>query len=130
MLTCKLTLVLLEACRELSRKVAAGELKIAQYRYYSQIGDPDPETQLFPQPILDLKPFQVYIEKNGRIDLIMSPIVMYGVSAYPDGFKHGDIELVPGLWYFDEDLKVHPEHKKEIEELLKKRKAGDSSSMP
>jgi hypothetical protein len=121
---------LLEACRELSKQVAAGELKIDQYRFYSLYGDPDPETQLFPQPILDLKPFQVYIQKNGPVDLIMSPYVMYGVSAHSDGLRHGDIELVPGLWYFDEDFRVHPEHKKEIEELLKKRKAGDSSSVP
>jgi hypothetical protein len=119
-----------EACRELSKQVVAGELKIDQYRFYRFMGNPDPETQLFPRSILDLKPFQVYIEKNGCIDLIMSPTVMYGVRAHPDGLKHGNIELVPGLWYFDEDFRVHPEHKKEIEDLLKKRKSGDSSSMP
>ncbi len=113
---------LLEACRELSRQVVDGKLKIEQYRFYTLYGTPDSETQLFPQSILDLKPFQVYIEENGRIDLIMSPKVMYGVRADPDGIERGDIELIPGLWYFDEDFRVHPEHKKEIEELLKKKR--------
>lgn len=121
---------LLEACKELSKQVTTGELKSGQYNCYSLIGDPDPETKLFPQPILDLKPFQVVVEKSGRIDLIMSPIVMYGACAHPDGSKYGDIELVPGLWYFDEDFRAHPEHKKEVEELLKKRKMRGLTSMP
>jgi hypothetical protein len=121
---------LLEACTELSKQVAAGELRTGQYRGYSQIGNPDPETQLFPQPILDLKPMLVYIGKNRQVNLIMSPTVAYGVRAHCNRFKRDDIELVPGLWYFDEDFEMHPEHKKEVEELLKKRKAGDSSGVP
>ena len=64
---------------------------------------------------------------------------MYGVRTFPEDYegslaklyKAGDevwgIELIDGLWYYDEDFLKHPEHKKEVEELLKKRKAGDSS---
>jgi hypothetical protein len=40
------------------------------------------------------------------------------------------IELIDGLWYYDEDFWNHPEHKKKVEELLKKTKAGDSSGVP
>jgi len=69
-------------------------------------------------------------------------VVMYGVVAYPenygstpdDSFKYGDrlwgIELIDGLWYYDEDFQNYPEQMKEVKELLKKRKAGDSSVGP
>jgi len=130
---------LLEACRELSRQVAAGRLEPGEYRVH---GDPDPETRQFPQLILDLHPQEVIVEKEGQIDLIMSPMVMYGVCAFPEDYegslaelykeryKVWAIELIEGLWYYDEDFQKHPEHKKKVEELLKKRKAGDSSGVP
>lgn len=116
---------LLEACRKISERVTSGEIK--RGTYYKLSGDLDPEKQLFPKLILDLEPSQVYIEDTGLVVIVISPVVMYGVRAYPEGHKGGsygdDIELIPGLWYFDEDVKAHPEHKKEIEELLKKSKA-------
>ncbi len=117
---------LLEACREIHECVTSGEIKIDYKRtYYKLSGDLDPEKQLLPKPILDLEPSQVYIENTGLVVIVISPVIMYGVRAYPEGHKGGsygdDIELIPGLWYFDEDVKEHPEHKKEIEELLKKR---------
>lgn len=129
---------LLEACRELSRQVAAGELKPGRYntRY-----DINPETGRFPQLILNLAPLHVDVEKDGQIDLTMSPVVMYGVCAFPEDYKRSraelfrsgekvwGIELIDGLWYYDEDFLRHPEHKKEVEELLKKRKAGNSSGV-
>ena len=118
--------VLLEACREISKSVTSGEIEIDYNRtYYRNSGDLDLEKKLFPKPILDLLPSQVYIEKNGLVVITMSPVVLYGVRAYPEGFKgpyYGDIELIPGLWYFDQDFVSHPEHKKEIEELLKKKR--------
>jgi len=91
--------------------------------------------------ILDLDPLRVEVEKDGRVNIMMSPVVLYGVCAFPEDYegsvgelyKAGDdvwgIELIDGLWYYDAYLK-HPEHKKEVEELLKKRKAGDSSGVP
>jgi len=127
---------LLEACRELSRQVASGKLEPGMY------GRRAPETRQFPQLILDLVPVRVDVVKNGMVGLIMSPKVMYGVCAFPedyegslaelykDGDKVWDIELIDGLWYYDEDFRKHPEHLKEVEELLKKRKAGDSSGVP
>jgi hypothetical protein len=130
---------LLDACRELSRKVAAGELEPGRYNTRSGL---KPETRRFPQPILDLEPFLVDISEDGLVDLIMSPSYPYGVCASPEDYKgslaelykSGDtvlgLELIDGLWYYDEDFRNHPEHKKEIEEFLKKRNAGDSSSVP
>ena len=72
---------LLEACRELSRKVDVGQLKPGCYSLY---GTPDPETKQFPQPILDLEPLQVIIEKNGQVNIFMWPSVMYGLIFFPD----------------------------------------------
>ena len=124
---------LLEACREISKRVTSGEIKVEHnHTYYKHSGDLDPEKKLFPKPILDLTPSQVYIENNGMVGIIMSPVVPYGVRVYPFGVKrgyYGDLELIPGLWYFDQDFVSHPEHKKEIEELLKKRKVRDSPSV-
>jgi len=130
---------LLKACRELSKQVAAGKLKPGMYG----LNPPrDPETRQFPQLILDLVPLRVDVEKDGQVDIIMSPVVMYGVSAFPEDFegsvgelyKYGDevwgIELIDGLWYYDEDFQKHPDRKKEVEELLKKRKTRDSSGVP
>ena len=131
--------VLLDACRELSKQVAAGELEPGRYITRSDL---KPETKRFPQPILDLEPFLVDISEDGWVDLIMSPSYPYGVCAFPEDYKgspaelykSGDkvwgIELIDGMWYYDENFRKHPEHKKEVEELLKKRKAGDSSGVP
>jgi hypothetical protein len=125
---------LLEACRELSRQVAARRLQPGEYRIH---GDPDPEVRQFPQLILDLDPLRVEIESSGVVHLWMSPVVLYGVYALPEDYEGSLAELYPwrtelihGLWYYDEGFRNHPEHKKEIEELLKKRKAGDSSGVP
>jgi hypothetical protein len=129
---------LLEACRELSRQVAEGKLEPGMYGR----GNRKKNTRQLPQLILDLEPLRVDIEKDGQVDIIMSPVVMYGVCAFPEDYegsldelyKYGDevwgIELIDGLWYYDEDFQKHPEHKKEVEELLKKRKTGDSSGVP
>ncbi len=131
---------LLEACRELSRQVATGQLEPGSYQI-NRI-NPDPESRQFPQLILDLLPMHVDVKKNGLVYLVMSPVVMYGVVAYPENyegtptnpFKYSGrswgIELIDGLWYYDEDFQKHPEHMKDVEELLKKRKSEDSSGVP
>lgn len=128
---------LLKACRELSKQVATGRLEPRSYVIY---GHPDPESKQFPQLILDLSPLEVDLsDKNGQVVIMMSSVVMYGAVALPEDYK-GPIsdwheyatkwgtELTDGLWYYDEDFREHPEHKKEIEELLDKRKAGSSSA--
>jgi len=119
---------LLEAGRELSRQVAAGRLEPRRYRIRQFSGDPDPETKQFPQLIMDLNPSVVHIRKDGQVDLGMSPSCPYGILVFPEDYKVSEldkvwaIKLLDGLWYYDEDFRKHPEHKKEVEELLKKRK--------
>jgi len=49
---------LLEACREISRMFADGELK--KYKYMVRI-NPDPEISSFPQVIIDLEPTYIDI---------------------------------------------------------------------
>jgi hypothetical protein len=124
---------LLEACREISRQVTTGQLEPGSYQI-KRI-NPDPRTRQFPQLILNLLPLHVEVKKNGLVDIVMSPVVMYGVVAYPenygnihdDSFKYKNrlwsIELIDGLLYYDEDFQNNPERMKEVEELLKKRKS-------
>ncbi len=94
---------LLAACRSLSKRVAAGELRSGQYQVY--LGKRDPNTLSFPQVILDLKPAEVIMNCHGRGEVV---IVLFpgpewlGVTAYPEGSEGGGaVELIEGLWYFD-----------------------------
>jgi len=121
--------VLLEACRELSRQVAKGDLKPGRYWVRMHA---DPETSKFPQPILNLAPTYVYIDENytGRVMLeMLGGLGHFGVQAYPEDYKkpyptyqYGDKELIPGLWYYDDGYRGHPEYDKRIEALIQKRK--------
>jgi len=119
---------LLEACRELSRRVARGDLKPGTY---SIRNDPDPEASRFPQPILDLAPNYVYIDEgySGRVMLeMLGGLGHLGVQAYPEDYKlpsyskYGDKKLIDGLWYYDDGYRKDPEYEKKIEALLQKRK--------
>jgi hypothetical protein len=125
---------LLDACRELSRQVATRKLQPGDYQIH---GTHDPEARQFPQLILDLDPLRVEIESNGVVNLMMSPVVLYGVCALPEDYEGSltelydyRVELIDGLWYYDEDFVKHPEHQKEVEERLKKSKVEDSSGLP
>ena len=121
---------LLKACRELSRQVARGDLKPGRY---SIRRGPDPDISQFPQPILDLAPSYVYIDENdsGRVMVEMYGVLYhFGVEAYTEdykkpsfvGFKFGDKELIPRLWYYDDGYQEHPEYDKKIEALIQKGK--------
>ena len=121
---------LLKVFRELSKRIDAGLLETGSYRIH---GVTAPESKKFPQLILDLDPLYVNLEKDGRAEMIMSSVVMYGVVVYPEDFegsleglyqyaKVWGFELIDGLWYYDEDFRKHPEHMKEVKELLKKRR--------
>ena len=60
--------------------------------------------------------------------LEMGGIPTYGVVAFPDisnaSFSIvGDIELIPGLWYYDEDYRdEYPEYMNKIEKIIQKKK--------
>ena len=119
---------LLEACNELSKQVAEGNLKPGRYSVYRK---PDPEASRFPKPILDLEPSYVYIDKNdcGRVMVeMLGGLGHFGVEAYTEDYKkpsyseYGDKELIPGLWYYDDGYDGNPEYDKRIEALMKKGK--------
>jgi hypothetical protein len=113
---------LLAACRELSRRVASGELKKAQYCVY--LGDRDPETLSFPQVILDLEPalIRVYAEDYGRVEIELCPGPdWFGVVAFPEGHEEwGDIKLIDGLWYSDAGYRAYPDYMKKVDALVEK----------
>lgn len=119
---------LLAACRELSRRAAKGDLKPGMYSIRSE--PRDPQVLNFPQTILDIAPSGVYIDENdsGRVMLEMfGGLYHFGVLAYtedfkrPSGYKYGDKELVPGLWYYDDNYKRNPNYKERIDALLQKK---------
>jgi hypothetical protein len=121
---------LLEPSRELSRRVATGELKPGRYRVFIEAA---PEASTFPKPTLVLSPSYVYIDEyiSGRVMLeMLGGLGHFGVEAYSEdfnepwpNFEYGDRELVPGLWYYDDAYDDNPTYaKKKIEALLQKRK--------
>ena len=70
---------LLEACRELSRRVKTGELKPQQYNIRL---DPHPDSSSFPQIILSLEPTYLIINTDGRIMIeLHGGFLHYGVCA-------------------------------------------------
>ena len=122
---------LLEACRELLRKVETGELNTGFYTVRGGIFSPrSPEASQFPQVILDLQPRDVFIRRDKYVTMEMhGGIDHFGVHAYPDdfkepfkGFKYGDREIIPGLWYYDENYVYEPNYDKRIDALMQKRK--------
>jgi len=120
---------LLEACNKLSKQVANRDLKPGKYMV---LINPDPEVSKFPRPILELRPRYVYLDDySGRVLIEMTGAleVHFGVCAYPEdfkvpfkGFKYGDKELIPGLWYYDDAYRDNPEYEKIIEALMQKGK--------
>ena len=117
--------ILLEACRQLSGRVAAGDLKPQQYNVRLK---PHPESSRFPKAILDLEPTYVIINSYGSVMIeLHGGFLHYGVTAYPEdyqrssGVEYGDKKLIEGLWYYDEAYKGNPKYQKKIEDLLQKR---------
>ena len=123
--------VLLEACRQLSSRVASGELKPQQYNVRL---NPDPEALRLPQPILDLEPAYVIIGAHGSVQIeLHGGFLHYGVMAYPKDYKeppgaeYGDRKLIDGLWYYNEDYKGNTALQKRIEALIEKGKMGKAN---
>jgi len=130
--------VLLEACRDLSRRVDAGDLKSGRYNIRNHLYEQVPR---FPKVILDLQPIYVYIDENdsGRVIIpIFRGFDHFGVTAYTEDYMesgpkykyvdkdlfYGDRELIPGLWYYDDGYIDDPEYDKKIDELIEKHKKG------
>lgn len=114
--------VLLEACRELSARVARGELKAWTYGVRR---NPAAEASTFPQVILAIQPAYVLIEKDGRVCLEMFGYPSYGVVAFPKNYQIGDyhlgdVELIPGLWYYDEDYQRYADRREDIDSMVER----------
>ena len=114
---------LLLACRELSKKKAAGILKSQMYNI---LFDPHSEAAKFPTAILELEPNYVFIDNDGRIMIeMLGGLDHFGVNAYPEDYekssdmeKLGDKKLLDGLWYYDDGYLANPDdYDKQIESL-------------
>ena len=120
---------LLEACRELSRRVSEGDLKAGGY-YLRGSSQRKKEVSRFPRPILDLAPRIVMIDRDGRVVLGMGGgFVNIAFFAYPENYKvpyrnfvYGDKKIIDGLWYHDAEYEGSPEYQKRIEDLIQKGK--------
>jgi hypothetical protein len=111
---------LLEACRGLSKQVESGELE--SNIYYMTNSTHQPVVSRFSPLILNLNPAYVVLDGNGCVIIAIS---RFGVRAYSEDYKkprpdfvYGDKELIPGLWYFDEDYKDNPKYQKKIDNLI------------
>lgn len=119
---------LLAACRELSRRIAAGELKPGHYRMRED--PPHPEASRFPRVILDLEPREIIIRADGLVLVELGVFVdACGVMAYPEDYRcdphqftSDDIQLVPGLWYYDDGYGKFPQYDKRIDALIEEGK--------
>ena len=122
---------LLAACRELSQRVAEGNLKPRQYHVLWE--DPDPNASTFPQVILDLEPSFVHIDADGVVDLELLPGVIYwGVKAFPEGQEGwGEVKLIDGLYYYDSEYDQHADHMRRIDAMMeegRQRKAARATA--
>ena len=79
---------------------------------------------------MDIESLFVEIDPEGFVRLEMNGLTMDGVIAFPDvsvkPYPFGDVELIPGLWYYDEDYSNfhHPKYKKKIDAMIRKGKLG------
>lgn len=118
---------LLEACREISREIFAGNLPPNRYFIHPE---PAPEISLFPQLILDLEPMFIETKSDGRVRVGMQGgWHHYGVVAYPvnfekpsEYFKYKDKKIIDGLWYYEDGYEDNPRYQKKIEKLIQKGK--------
>jgi hypothetical protein len=135
---------LLDACRELSQR--AGELGLKPGHEYNMHLDPSPEAAKFPAIIRELDPMHVCLVNEYVWIVFAGGLAHCGVRAYPPnydnsatpGVKLGDIELIPGLWYYDEAYDGNAYHRKRIDALIEEGKKrhpsrqttnGDSNSV-
>ena len=110
--------VLLETCRDILKK---GDIEAGSK--YSDLSK-------LPQVIRDLNPRFVSVGHDNFLCIVIRAGMSHiGICAYPEDFKapnekfnYGDKEIIPGLWYFDEDYYFKPEYDKKIEALLQKGK--------
>jgi hypothetical protein len=122
---------LLQAGREILRQ---GPKDPKNYRYYGPMhidGFPVPRRVRIPKVVHKLKTHANLINFNGYVVLQMKEgVIGYGVKIFPEGFKaprshyfsYGNRELLPGLWYYDEEYRYIPQYDKTIDSIIQKGK--------
>lgn len=101
--------VLLNACRELSKRAGVGKHEARVYRMGFFSG------RSLPRPIRALRPREVIVDGDGTVRLSMySGWHPFGVWASPEGYEgrrpdKAKRKLLEGLWYYDEDYKYSPD---------------------
>jgi hypothetical protein len=122
---------LLQAGREIPSR---GPKDPKNYRYLGPMhidGFPVPRNVRIPKVVHKLKTHANLINFNGYVVLQMKEgVIGYGVKIYPESFKaprstyfrYGNKELLPGLWYYDEEYRHIPQYDKTIDYIIKKGK--------
>jgi len=124
---------LLKACRELSQRVAAGDLEAKPYTLRSPLpwpvrATPAPEAASFPEAILDLDPVVVEVDPYGLVRVLFYTYSDQGLLAYPENYRGydqlGGVELVPGLWFSDGNYRpdLRSEFTEHVDELIRRGK--------
>ena len=121
---------LLQSCRELPKLV---HLEGDYYAYMAEDILKDPNIEKLDISIKDietLKPRYIGIFNTGVVILFMGNTFWnFGISAYPEEYQgripeslFGNKELIPSLWYYDEQYKYNKKYGKKIDKLIKKNK--------
>jgi hypothetical protein len=118
---------LLEACQDLSRQVASGKLQCRSYRLRPWPWPPRAVSKL-PRAIRTLRPTDVSVNHDGRVIVEMfGGFTHFGVYAYPEsyeksfpGFKYGDRQLIPNLWYYDDEYHKDADFDRTIDAIMKR----------
>jgi len=102
--------ILLKECRELSQQVLDGKLDLDTRTIYEVKYLLNKKKIKLPEIITDLKPHRISIQVDGIVGLSWGGSMNhFGIHAYPKDFKspsnfeYNGRELVPGLWYYDDE---------------------------
>lgn len=121
---------LLEAGRQILKE---GPKDLKNYHYLGPQhinGFPVPHSVRIPKVIRRLRPYASLINYNGYVVIQMKQgAIGFGVKIYPEGFEppnrffiYGHRELLPGLWYVDENYLNTLEYDKTIDSIIQKGK--------
>ena len=122
---------LLESLRDILDRVERKEIESGTYSF--KVKDKsvkDAFNYNFPKIIKDLKPVFILITDEEYILLEIGGIPYEGFVAYPENTPKayfGDVELIPGLWYYYEDYRDEfPKLKKDIDKLIQRGKINQT----
>jgi len=101
--------ILLDACRDVERLHSAGNISFGTL--FVRRNKTDPNVLRLPKEVVEINPLFVSIDLGKCVRLEMTGIPATGVVAYPDADKEkyewlGNVELIPGLWFYHEDYSL------------------------